>query len=139
MKLIRYEHPAQYELDRIFGQSFPAMSRFTSLWDDWFDTAASNTPRADFYEDEQHYFIRVELPGIKRDAVDLNLEKHVLTLSAQQREGDGQASNQVTVHRSFTLPEAVKQEAIEARMEDGILTITLPKQEASKPRQIDVK
>jgi len=62
----------------------------------------------------------------------------VLTVTAERRERAGENTSSVTLSRSITLPDAVQEEAISARLEDGILTVSLPKQEYRKPRLITV-
>jgi HSP20 family protein len=143
MKLIRYQNPevSQFfgDFDRLFGQAFSGFP---------FVNAVAKTPgqlgrfaslrlAADLYEDEGHYFARVELPGAKKEEVKVDLDGRLLTVTydtASEKEED----EKVAYKRSLTVPEGVKEDAISAKLEDGILTVTLPKAEERKPREIEI-
>lgn len=95
---------------------------------------------ADFYEDEENFFARVELPGVKRDEVNVSLDKDLLTISYEKRTEaeDAETAETLTYKRAIRTPEGIKPDAISAKLEDGILTLTLPKAEEVKPREIAV-
>lgn len=117
---------------------FPAMAQ---LLEDFFPSSASPSNArlaTDLHEDANHFYARFELPGVKKDAVKVELREGVLTVTAERRERAGENTSSVTLSRSITLPDAVQEEAISARLEDGILTVSLPKQEHRKPRLITV-
>lgn len=143
MKLIRYEYPqspAATALDRFFDASGSPWDRFNSVFDDFLAaTPGFQQPAADLYEDEQRYYARFELPGLKKDEVDLELENAVLTISNVENEKSDNAVEQRRFQRSISVPDGVDLEQVSARLEDGLLTVTMPKAEASKPRQIEVK
>jgi HSP20 family protein len=121
----------------------------TNTWDPFFDffelkhsgpaRSAPGTrlrglaPTVDVLEEEKAFLIEAELPGVRIEDVELNVDKSVLTLRAERRRGHG------TFARSFTLPEAVDASAIEAELEDGVLTVRLPKKAAVLPRRVTVK
>ncbi len=88
----------------------------------------------DFYEDEDHYFVRAELPGVKKEALKIELDQDVLTLSYDHQS----EAEERSVRRSIRVPQDIQHEAIRANLEDGILTLTLPKGEVLKPREIAV-
>ncbi len=114
----------------------PAFRRTPSGW----------VPAFDLYEDEDKLTVRAELPGLKKDQVKLVLKDDVLTVSGERRaEADAPATDHIRRERVFgaferqiTLPFPVNQSEIVAKFEDGVLTITLPKAEEAKPRQIAI-
>ena len=95
---------------------------------------------ADFYEDEDNFFARVELPGVKRDEVNISLDKDLLTISYEKgsESEEGESAETVTYKRAIRTPEGIKPDAISAKLEDGLLTLTLPKADEVKPREIAV-
>lgn len=94
---------------------------------------------ADVYEDPAHYFARFELPGVKKDDLQVELHENLLTVSAERRETQGGSTQSFRLSRSIAVPEGVQADAITAKLEDGILTVTLPKPEQRQPRLIDIQ
>lgn len=143
MKLIRYEYPqspAASAFNRLFDLGGSSMDRVGSIFDDFFSNAVGyNQPAADLYEDEHNYYARFELPGLKKDEVDLELENSVLTISNVEKEKSGEGEVRTSFRRSISVPDGVDLEKVSASLEDGVLTVTMPKAEARKPRQITVK
>jgi HSP20 family protein len=103
----------------------------------------------DIREDQDHFYVEAELPGFKKDDIDITLENQTLTISGQRREevkkGDEQKGELLLNERrynrflrSFTLPPTVDEQSVNAKLSDGVLTITLNKREESKPRKISV-
>jgi len=83
MKLIRYEYPQSPSVsafNRLFDLGAPTVERFGSLFDDFF--AGADQPAVDLYEDVDNFYARLELPGVKKDAVDVELENSILTVSS---------------------------------------------------------
>lgn len=119
---------------------FPFFGRFSRF------APAGWVPAFDLYEDSDKLTVRAELPGLKKDQIKLTLKDEVLTVSGERKqEVDAQQSEQIRRERVFgaferaiTLPFPVNQAAIAAAFEDGVLTITLPKAEEAKPRQIAI-
>ena len=152
MKLARYQRP------EFWGWS--GFNRLTSLRDeinDLFESTFANgggsdvlntwAPALDVYEDANHLIVRAEVPGMKKEEINVSLENNVLTVSGERRnekkyEGS-EASREERFFgrfaRSVTLQKQVNVSAVKASYKDGILTITLPKAEEAKPRQIEVK
>jgi HSP20 family protein len=103
-------------------------------------------PAIDIMEDQEAFYLTADLPGFNQENVQVRYENRTLTLSGERRQEE---TNGVRYHRtesftgrfqrSFSLPFDIDVEKIEAELKNGVLTITLPKQEASKPRQISVK
>ena len=89
-----------------------------------------------------------ELPGLSRDAVEINVENNVLTISGEKRrvrEEDGQASKRHLMERrfgrfsrSFALPPTVQTDGITATFDNGVLTVRLPKADEARVRKIEV-
>ena len=88
-------------------------------------------------EDEHSYQVNLELPGIKKDELEIALDNAVLTVHAQSK--NEKEGRKLSFKRAFTLPESVQNDKISATHEDGVLSVTLPKVEAVKPRKIKIK
>jgi len=105
------------------------------------------TPSCDVREDKEHLTITLDLPGVKPEDVKLSLENQVLTIRGEKRQASEQTDERWhryersygSFERSFTLPTTVDAERIQAGVEHGVLTVTLPKVERAKPREIPVK
>ncbi len=102
----------------------------------------------DVREDEDHLYVEAELPGYKKDQVDITLENSTLTISADrktERKENGKNGELLLNERrhtrflrSFTLPPTVDGSTVDAKLNDGLLTVTLNKRQESKPRKISV-
>jgi HSP20 family protein len=131
-----------------------------AYWDDFFNDkffnqlkntgSGESRPAVNISEDDKGYTIEVAIPGIAKDEFNLEIENDVLTLSSEQKENkDEQKQNYMrrefnhqSFKRSFELPETIDQEQINATIDAGILTLSLPKKEEEvqkAPRQIEVK
>lgn len=104
-------------------------------------------PPVDIRETEEALVLSAELPGLTREEVEITLDNNVLTLSGErklEKDAKGETWHRVeraygSFSRSFTLPASVRTDRVEAVFADGILTVTLPKMEESKPRRISIK
>ena len=104
-------------------------------------------PAVDIKETEDEYTITAELPGIKKEDVHIELKNGLLTISGERKfEHEEKKENYTRIERSygafrrtFNVPEHVKEDKIEAIYKDGLLTVKLPKGEAVKPKEIEVK
>lgn len=143
MKLVRYAYPqsqATSAFNRLFDLGAPTIGRFNSILDDFLGAEDGfSQPAVDLYEDEHNYYARFELPGVSKDSVDLELENSVLTIRSQEENKDAAKLTRARFERSISVPDGVNLEQIAAEMKDGILTVSMPKAEARKPRQISVK
>ena len=101
----------------------------------------------DVREDADHLYVEAELPGFKKDEIDITLENQTLTISGERRETPANEKKgewllnerrYTRFQRSFTLPPTVSEQSVDAKLSDGLLTITLNKREESKPRKITV-
>jgi len=103
-------------------------------------------PPVDIAEDKDRIVLTAELPGFRQDQIEVQMENGVLTLRGERRfEGESDGKNYHRVERSygqfvrsFTLPNNVDRERIQANFSDGLLEIALPKREDAKPRQIKI-
>ena len=101
----------------------------------------------DVREDEEHYFIEANLPGVSKENVDLTVEDGVLTISAQNERDEERKDENFHIRereigkfsRSFRLPSEVDTESVNATLSNGVLTVTLDKAETARPRKITVK
>lgn len=101
----------------------------------------------DIREDGDHLYVEVDLPGFKKDEVDITLENQTLTIQAEhkqenkeEKKGDWLLNERRYARfiRSFTLPPTVDDQKVNAKLSDGVLTILLNKREETKPRKIQV-
>lgn len=143
MKLIRYTYPQKQTasgFNRLFDLGAPTVGGIGSIFDEFFGAQPGcSQPAVDLYEDDQSFYARFELPGVSKDKLDLELENAVLTISSREESKEDAKVSRTRFERSISIPEGVDQLKISAAMEDGILTVTMPKAEASKPRQISVQ
>jgi HSP20 family protein len=154
MSLIRWN--PNREIDRWPSDFFGVQREINRLFDDFFrgGTQADEsfnssywTPAVDISERDTEYVVKMELPGVNKDDVKINLESNILTIKGEKRQEKEEKEKNLhrversygSFQRSFTLPTSVKSDKIDAVFKDGILSITLPKQEEVKPKQIEVK
>jgi len=129
------------EIDRLFESPLNALTsssqQFLSGW----------IPAIDLHESDDQLVLRAELPGMKREDIDVSLHGEMLTLSGERKEEHDLKGSEAyrserflgRFQRSFTLPCAVNGAKVQANYKDGILTVTLPKAEEARPKQIEVK
>jgi len=141
MKLMQYQRPSL---------AWPTFGRLTSLQDELdrlFESPLTGwAPALDVQEDKNSFTVRLELPGMKREDIEVSLHDGALVISGERKEG--QVNEETTVHRqeryygkfsrALTLPTAVSGDKVKAQYKDGILTVTLPKAEEAKPKSITV-
>ncbi len=146
MRLIRYNYPSyrsyspvasvarnpwyglDAEIDRLFNTAFETVS-----------PVFGNAFPVDLYEDKDNAYVRAELPGVTRDAIDIDLVDNTLTIKATRKRGEGEDAETATFDRAITVPEDVQTDNVSAAYENGVLTVTLPKKEEAKPRKISVQ
>lgn len=129
------------EIDRLFDTPFANLATGThQLSSGW-------VPMVDVYEDPDNLTVQVELPGMKKDELNISLHQGLLTISGERKEGSRYEGAEVyrgerflgRFQRTFSLPVPVDGENVKATFVDGILSVTLPKREEAKPKQIEVK
>jgi HSP20 family protein len=154
MSLIRYQTPS--------SALWPSLNRWASLRDD-LDTLLELpflsgggrqaqlftgwTPALDLYQNNDNVVAVVELPGMRKDDIEISLHDGTLTIGGERKKAqpDGNGENATRTERftgkfrrSVTLPTRVDANRVNATYKDGILTVTLPKAEEAKPKQIQV-
>ncbi len=143
MKLIRYEYPnktGHNPLSRLFDFEAPSIGRFGKLFDELLGSeACTDQLPVDLYEDDKNYYARVELPGIDKKAINLELENAVLTCSGNYSEKTKNGKTECSFTRSISIPDEAVVDQISANHKDGVLTVTIPKKEVAEARQIKVK
>ena len=145
MELVRWEpfetlNRGPFRINDLFTDTFArSLERTTASAGVW-------SPAVDILESKDAYLIRAELPGMKKEDVNLEVNDGTLTLSGERKPEvltngvEYQRSERVNgrFSRSFYLPQTVKQDGIKATYRDGILEIHVPKVEEAKPRQIAI-
>lgn len=151
MNLIQYQKPdlvwptfgrlssLRDELDRLFESPFAEMTRTSQLLSGW-------TPALDVYEDKENFIVKAELPGMKKEDIEVSLHDGSLSISGERKSESKHEDAEVCraerffgrFQRAVTLPAPVAADKVKAQYKDGVLTVTLPKTEEAKPKQIDV-
>jgi HSP20 family protein len=104
-------------------------------------------PLTDVAEDNDNYYLKADLPGIKKDDVKISYTNGNLSISgerAQEKESKSKQYHRIErsygkYYRSFRLPEKIKEDKINAEFKDGQLNVTIPKAEEVKPKEIAIK
>ena len=152
MSLIRYQSP---ELS-----TWPALDRWADLRDELnslFDLPTTGnlarqaqlfsgwTPALDLYQNNDNVVAVVELPGMRKEDIDVSLQDGMLTIAGERQSSVGEGENTERserfsgkFRRSITLPTGVDASKVSASYKDGILTVTLPKAEEAKPKKVEV-
>lgn len=128
------------EIDRLFESPLSTLAHGAGMLSGW-------TPTLDLYEEKDSFVVKAELPGMKREEIDVSLHEGTLSISGERKSETTRKDAEVhrterffgRFQRNVTLPGAVASDKVKAQYQDGILTITLPKTEESKPKHIDVK
>jgi len=129
-------------INRLFGD---ALSNFDWQYRD--NAGAAWVPPVDIFEEPDALRITAEVPGVSPDNLKISLENNVLSIHGTKEQVAQERSERVhryertygAFERSFTLPATVDTNNIKASYEDGVITLTLPKVEKAKPRQIEVR
>jgi len=127
------------ELDRFFESPLTDVMGTSNLLGGW-------TPAMDVFEEKDNFVVKAEVPGMKKEDIEVSLHEGNLTISGERKSETKQ--NDAEVHRterfygrfqrSVALPSTVAADKVKAQYRDGVLTITLPKTEEAKPRHINV-
>ena len=153
MNLIRYQTPdaapwsaldrwsnLRDELNSFFDTPFwSGFGRTGQLFTGW-------SPALDLYESGDHFVAVVELPGMRKEDIEISLHDGTLTISGERKgasNNNGETAQRTeryvgTFRRSISLPTRVDANKVSATYQDGILKVTLPKAEEAKPKQIQV-
>jgi HSP20 family protein len=152
MSLIRYQTPNTV--------MWPSLNRWANLRDDldtllelpfWSGSGRQAqlfsgwTPALDLYQNNDNIVAVVELPGMRKEDIEISLQDGMLTISGERKEEGGQDNGATRTERftgkfrrSITLPTRVDINKVSAIYKDGLLTVTLPKAEEAKPKQIQI-
>ncbi len=143
---------------------FDVFERMSAELEDWFDLAGSSatsdilglyegdwSPKLDVFENEDAYFVKVDIPGIDQQDIQLSVSNNVLTLKGRREQKSGEEEGKKkgkryqreerfygTFHRTVPFPMPVDADNIDAKLKDGVLYVTLPKREETKPKKITV-
>jgi len=109
-----------------------------------FDFGGRLSPAVDLYEKNDLVTVKAEVPGLKKEEIEITLQDGMLVLKGEPKEAQekaGQSSGRLTrrFQRTISLPYKVNAAAIKAAYEDGILTVELPKAEEAKRKQIKIE
>lgn len=153
MKLARRENPdfwnvspfehlneLQSEINRLFENPLSGWTRTPQFFNTW-------APAMDLYEDKDNLVVESELPGMKKDDIEISIHEGALNISGERKEENRPEDSQGfrserfygRFHRTIALPKPVEVDKVSASYKDGILRVVLPKAEEAKPRQIEVK
>lgn len=106
------------------------------------------SPSVDIEEQDENYVIKADLPGVDKKDIEVKLDNGVLSIRGEKQTeketGKGTKKHRTerfhgSFARSFTLPDAVKADKVDAAYKDGVLSLTIPKEEESKPKSIEIK
>ena len=141
------------DIDRMFGTMDLLHGRLDRIFNEFnrsrgYDTTlatADSTPRTNLYDRGEHFEILAELPGFSKDDLNVKIQGNYLEIRGTRKADtpEGYCSHRAErgttqFSRSFTLPSEVDATRVEAMLENGFLTLRLPKSEAAKPRQITI-
>lgn len=126
-------------LDRFFDDNFFGEAREAA--------AALRSPALDVIESEASYTVKLDMPGVAKDAVKVNIDGRRISIDAEQRKDDEKKDGERVIYRertvsrfsrSFTLPQEISQSDSSASLEHGVLTLKLAKRSASTGSQLTV-
>jgi len=128
----------QERLNKLFREAFPrTQEEATSVW----------TPPVDVFEKEDEIVLKVEIPEVDQNEIELKVEDNTLTIQGERKLEEGTTKEDYyrmeryygKFSRSFSLPNTVDQNKIKATYKDGVLRIVLPKREETRPKQIKIE
>ena len=127
------------EIDRLFEAPLAELARTSNLLSGW-------TPAFDIFEDKDNLVVKAELPGMKKEDIEISLHDGSLSISGERKSETKNEDAEVyrserffgRFQRTVSLPTQVNSDKVKAQYKDGILTVTLPKTEEAMPKQIDV-
>lgn len=130
-------HDVEAYFNRVFGENAFAPRTHERRW----------TPALDLRETEDSFIIEADMPGMKREDVDIEVMDDVVTITGERKvEGEGKKDGYHHVERSygsfrrsFSVPGGIRGDKANAEFKDGVLRVTLPKKKEVKPKAIKVK
>lgn len=139
MSLILRPEPFSTEFSRVVNSLFEPSSNASGVAQRWL-------PAMDLVERDDHFVLKADLPGLSEEDVAIEVQDNVLTLSGERKgEHERKERGFYRLERSFgkfsrtlTLPEGIDPDGIEAKFENGVLEVSIPKPEERKPRRITI-
>jgi len=144
MSLVRYQpwnsmEQLRREMGRIFDNSATTEEESSIATSDW-------TPAVDIKETEKEFLIHADIPGVEPDKIDVHMEDGLLTIKGERNsetKEEHEGYKRVERHRGsfyrrFSLPDTANADKISAKSKNGVLEITIPKQEKAQARKIQV-
>ncbi len=133
-------------LTKTNGGRIPSVfNDFFKPWNEWFDDSGflgrtMNVPAVNITEHKNEYKVELAVPGMKKDDFKIDVDGNMLTISSEKEESSEEKEKRFTrkeysyssFSRSFTLPEEINLEKIEAKYEDGVLKLSLPRRNELK-------
>jgi HSP20 family protein len=126
-----------FAIDRFFDDPF--FRAFDETRREW-------SPAVEIFESDEEIRLTAELPGLAEEDIHINVEDNLLSLAGERNSEKREEGEYVRTERwygkfsrSFRLPETADAEKISAELKDGVLTVTVPKKEEAKPKQIEIK
>lgn len=129
------------EMDRFFGD-WNRLSPASVSYDE-----RSFAPACEILEADDHYWMSVDLPGLRKEDIKIEMSDNTLSVSGERKREHTEKTQKVQRYeksygffkRSFALPTSIQTDQVEARYENGVLELYLPKVQAAKPRQIEIQ
>lgn len=126
--------------DEMMGRPFASLWRRSAVERGWM-------PPIEMYEKDDHFMVRAELPGMKKEDIDISVVGDTLTIKGERKAEEEVKEDDYYVcersygsfQRSLTFPTAVDTKSIEAKFSDGILEVSLPKSQEVKPKKVEIK
>lgn len=153
MAITRYGRRTDWEPLRAF-YDFPEvvaerMLDFRSLFgrERGFGLPTAWHPSADIYEDDGNVYVKMDLPGMKRDEIDISFDGHILSITGRREDGELRESECYwsreryagEFHRFVHIPSEASSDDLKAKYEDGVLTVTLHKTEQARRKKIAIE
>lgn len=129
------------EMDRFFND-WSRVTPETKVYDE-----RTFHPACEVSESDEHYLMSVDLPGMKKEDIKIEMSDNLLTISGERKREQTEKNQKIQRHeksygffkRSFTLPNSIEADKVEAHYENGVLELYLPKVQAARPRSIEIQ
>jgi len=151
MSIVRW-NPARelLNMEREFNKLFNVFGRRVGLSESEAKDEYENAvwmPLTDIKEDKDNYFVMLDLPGVSKNEVKVSYADGQLSISGERKQEKDSSDSRFhrvervygRYYRSFTLPQQVREDKIEAEFKDGQLTVIVPKAEEAKPKELEIK
>jgi len=147
MRIVRYSLPNTRNLALASGLTHRSpWTGLESEMDQFFNAALSSFAGAqtndrfpvDLYEDKENTYVRAELPGVNKEDIGIEFVDGFLNIQATRKQKNDNGEEAFALGRSVMVSDDVQADKVTASYENGLLTVTLPKKEESKPRKISV-